>query len=69
MSQVKFCFSAGTGDISYEVVSLHSQRLESPVNPGRFSEYSFVDFVKMGIPLVVLVGVITVWLAPIFFPF
>ena len=32
-------------------------------------EYSFADFVKMGVPLTVLVGVITVWLAPVFFPF
>jgi di/tricarboxylate transporter len=32
-------------------------------------EYSFSDFVKMGIPLTLLVGVITIWLAPVFFPF
>jgi di/tricarboxylate transporter len=32
-------------------------------------EYSYLDFVKMGIPLTLLVGVITIWLAPVFFPF
>lgn len=32
-------------------------------------EYSFGDFVKIGIPLSILVGVITVLLTPIFFPF
>jgi len=32
-------------------------------------EYSFGDFVKIGIPLSVLVGVITVLLTPMFFPF
>ena len=32
-------------------------------------EYDFMDFVKMGAPLAILVGVITVWLAPVFFPF
>jgi len=31
--------------------------------------YSFGDYVKMGVPLSVLVGIITVILAPIFFPF
>lgn len=34
--------------------------------PGK---YSFGDFVKIGIPLSVLVGVITVFLTPLFFPF
>ena len=32
-------------------------------------EYKFADFVKIGIPLSVLVGAITVLLTPIFFPF
>jgi di/tricarboxylate transporter len=32
-------------------------------------EYSYMDFVKIGAPLAILVGVITVWLAPVFFPF
>lgn len=34
--------------------------------PGK---YSFGDFVKIGIPLSILVGVITVFLTPVFFPF
>jgi di/tricarboxylate transporter len=34
--------------------------------PGK---YSFIDYVRLGVPLTVLVGVITVYLAPIVFPF
>ncbi len=32
-------------------------------------EYSFADFVKIGVPLSILVGIITVLLTPVFFPF
>ena len=28
-----------------------------------------IDWEKMGVPLAILVGAITVWLAPVFFPF
>jgi di/tricarboxylate transporter len=31
--------------------------------------YRFVDYVRMGVPLSVLVGIVTVILAPLFFPF
>jgi len=31
--------------------------------------YKFVDYVRMGVPLSVLVGIVTVFLAPIVFPF
>jgi len=34
--------------------------------PGR---YTFMDYVRMGVPLTVLVGVITVFLTPVVFPF
>ena len=34
--------------------------------PGK---YSFGDFVKIGVPLSVLVGIVTVFLTPVFFPF
>jgi di/tricarboxylate transporter len=34
--------------------------------PGK---YSFVDYVRMGVPLTVLVGVITIYFAPVVFPF
>ena len=34
--------------------------------PGK---YSFFDYVKVGVPLTVLVGAITIYLAPIVFPF
>ena len=32
-------------------------------------EYSFMDFVKMGLPLTLLVGAVTLLLTPWFFPF
>jgi di/tricarboxylate transporter len=32
-------------------------------------QYSFGDFVKIGVPLSLLVGIITVFLTPVFFPF
>ncbi|MCF8056643.1 MAG: hypothetical protein K9K37_08390 [Desulfocapsa sp.] len=32
-------------------------------------EYSFGDFVKVGVPLSILVGIVTVFLTPVFFPF
>jgi di/tricarboxylate transporter len=31
--------------------------------------YKFTDFARMGVPLTVLVGIITIWLTPIVFPF
>jgi di/tricarboxylate transporter len=34
--------------------------------PGR---YRFGDYVKIGVPLSVVVGVVTLLLAPLFFPF
>jgi di/tricarboxylate transporter len=34
--------------------------------PGK---YTFMDFVRIGVPLTVMVGIITVFLAPIVFPF
>ncbi len=34
--------------------------------PGK---YGFIDYVRLGVPLTVLVGVITVILTPIVFPF
>ena len=35
----------------------------------RPGEYTFLDFVKIGVPISILVGAITVFLTPIFFPF
>ena len=31
--------------------------------------YSFMDFAKVGIPLSIVVGAVTVFLTPVFFPF
>jgi hypothetical protein len=30
---------------------------------------SKMNYVKLGVPLTLVVGVITIWLAPVFFPF
>ena len=32
-------------------------------------EYRFVDFLKMGVPLTILVGITTVLLVPVIWPF
>jgi di/tricarboxylate transporter len=31
--------------------------------------YKFTDFARMGVPLTIIVGIITIWLTPIVFPF
>jgi di/tricarboxylate transporter len=36
------------------------------VDPGR---YAFTDFVKVGVPLLLLTYVVTMLVAPLFFPF
>jgi len=61
-----FAIALMTGTIGAAITPAAYQTNLMVYGPG---EYSFADFVKMGIPLTVLVGVITVWLAPVFFPF
>jgi len=61
-----FAIALMTGTVGAAITPAAYQTNLMVYGPG---EYSFVDFVKMGIPLTVLVGVITVWLAPVFFPF
>ncbi len=61
-----FAIALMTGTIGAAITPAAYQTNLMVYGPG---EYSFMDFVKMGVPLVVLVGVITVWLAPVFFPF
>ena len=59
-------------------IALMTGTIGSVINPAAYQtnlmvygpgEYEFADFVKMGVPLTLLVGVITVVLAPRFFPF
>jgi di/tricarboxylate transporter len=57
-----FAIALMTGTIGAAITPAAYQTNLMVYGPG---EYSFADFVKMGIPLTVLVGVITVWLAPV----
>jgi di/tricarboxylate transporter len=61
-----FAIALMTGTIGAAITPAAYQTNLMVYGPG---EYSFMDFVKMGVPLMVLVGVITVWLAPVLFPF
>jgi di/tricarboxylate transporter len=61
-----FAIALMTGTVGAAITPAAYQTNLMVYGPG---EYSFSDFVKMGVPLTVIVGVITVWLAPVFFPF
>jgi len=61
-----FAIALMTGTVGATITPAAYQTNLMVYGPG---EYSFSDFVKMGVPLTLLVGVITVWLAPVFFPF
>jgi di/tricarboxylate transporter len=61
-----FAIALMTGTVGAAITPAAYQTNLMVYGPG---EYSFMDFVKMGVPLTILVGVITVWLAPVFFPF
>ncbi|MGI9249302.1 MAG: SLC13 family permease [Woeseiaceae bacterium] len=61
-----FAIALMTGTVGAAITPAAYQTNLMVYGPG---EYSFTDFVKMGIPLTVIVGVITIWLAPVFFPF
>ena len=66
VSFMPFAIALMTGTIGAAVTPPAYQTNLMVQGPG---EYGFMDFVKMGAPLAILVGVITVWLAPVFFPF
>ena len=66
VSFMPFAIALMTGTIGAAVTPPSYQTNLMVQGPG---EYRFMDFVKMGVPLAILVGVITVWLAPVFFPF
>ena len=61
-----FAIALMTGTVGAAITPAAYQTNLMVYGPG---EYSFSDFVKMGVPLTVIVGVITVWLAPLVFPF
>ena len=66
VSFMPFAIALMTGTIGAAVTPPSYQTNLMVMGPG---EYNFMDFVKIGAPLAILVGVITVWLAPVFFPF
>jgi di/tricarboxylate transporter len=66
VSFMPFAIALMTGTIGAAITPAAYQTNLMVYGPG---EYEFMDFVKMGVPLTLVVGVITVWLAPIFFPF
>ena len=61
-----FAIALMTGTVGAAITPAAYQTNLMVYGPG---EYEFADFVKMGVPLTLLVGVITVWLTPIVFPF
>jgi di/tricarboxylate transporter len=66
VSFMPFAIALMTGTIGAAITPAAYQTNLMVYGPG---EYAFADFVKMGIPLTLLVGVMTIWLAPVFFPF
>ena len=66
VSFMPFAIALMTGTIGAAVTPPSYQTNLMVMGPG---EYNFMDFVKIGAPLAILVGLITVWLAPVFFPF
>ncbi len=61
-----FAIALMTGTVGAAITPAAYQTNLMVYGPGG---YKFTDFVKMGVPLTLVVGVITVWLAPVFFPF
>jgi di/tricarboxylate transporter len=66
LNAAMFAIALMTGTVGAAITPAAYQTNPMVYGPG---EYAFSDFVKMGIPLTLLVGVITIWLAPVFFPF
>ena len=66
VSFMPFAIALMTGTVGAAITPAAYQTNLMVYGPG---EYSFSDFVKMGVPLTLVVGVITIWLAPVFFPF
>lgn len=61
-----FAIALMTGTVGATIIPASYQTNLMVYGPG---EYRVMDFVKMGLPLTILVGIVTVLLAPVFFPF
>ena len=61
-----FAIALMTGTVGATIIPASYQTNLMVYGPG---EYKVMDFVKMGLPLTLVVGVVTVVLAPIVFPF
>jgi len=66
VSFMPFAIALMTGTIGAAITPAAYQTNLMVYGPG---EYSFMDFVKMGVPLTLLVGAVTLLLTPMFFPF
>ncbi len=66
VSFMPFAIALMTGTVGATIIPASYQTNLMVYGPG---EYTVMDFVKMGLPLTILVGLVTVGLAPIFFPF
>jgi len=66
VSFMPFAIALMTGTVGATIIPASYQTNLMVYGPG---EYKVMDFVKMGLPLTLLVGLVTVILAPIFFPF
>jgi di/tricarboxylate transporter len=66
VSFMPFAIALMTGTVGAAITPAAYQTNLMVYGPG---EYSFMDFVKMGLPLTLLVGVMTLLLTPLVFPF
>jgi len=61
-----FAIALMTGTVGATIIPASYQTNLMVYGPG---DYKVADFVKMGLPLTLVVGVVTVLLAPVVFPF
>jgi len=66
VSFMPFAIALMTGTVGATIIPASYQTNLMVYGPG---EYTVADFVKIGLPLTLVVGVVTVVLAPIVFPF
>jgi len=66
VSFMPFAIALMTGTVGATIIPASYQTNLMVYGPG---EYTVADFVKIGLPLTLVVGVVTVFLAPIVFPF
>jgi di/tricarboxylate transporter len=66
VSFMPFAIALMTGTVGATIIPASYQTNLMVYGPG---EYTVADFVKIGLPLTLVVGVVTIVLAPVFFPF